>query len=162
MLELYRFDTIMDMLDPINESYRCIMYPAEVVKGFPKGAKTRVLVVIDDKLHLQCGLQSNGDGRYFSMIGKGRLEGYTYEFGQKISVVVYEDPNPLGVEIPETLEALLEQDEIAERVWSKLTDGRKRTLCHNLHRTKNLDLQIEKALRFLELEQEKLVERGKW
>lgn len=162
MKELYRFETIMDMLDPMGESYRCVMYPGEVIKAFPKGAKTRIVLDIDGKLQLQCGLQSNGDGRYFSMIGKGRLEGHTYEFGQKISVIVFEDPNPLGVAIPGTLEALLEQDEIAAKVWSKLTDGRKRTLCHNLHRTKNIDLQIEKALKFLEDEQEKLVEKGKW
>ena len=112
MKELYRFDTVMEMLDPIKGGYRCVFYDAKVVDRFPKGRKTRVILRIDDVLELQCGLQSNGDGRYFSMIGRGRLEGHTYELGQPISVVVYEDPNQLGVELPEVLVELIAQDDL--------------------------------------------------
>ena len=162
MKELYRFETILDMLDPINGGYRCVYYEAKVVDRFPKGRKTRVVLRIDDTLELQCGLQSSGDGRYFSMIGRNRLEGHTYEFGQPISVVVYEDPNQLGVEIPEVLSELIAQDEIIERVWKLLSDGRKRTLCHTLHRIKNVDKQVKKAMDFLEEEREKLADKGKW
>lgn len=162
MKELYRFDTVMEMLDPIKGGYRCVFYDAKVVDRFPKGRKTRVILRIDDVLELQCGLQSNGDGRYFSMIGRGRLEGHTYELGQPISVVVYEDPNQLGVELPEVLVELIAQDEIIERVWNKLSDGRKRTLCHTLQRIKDVDKQVRKAMDFLELEREKLADKGKW
>ena len=162
MRELYRFDTYLEMLDPIRGGYRCVIFEKSVVDSFPQGRKTRVILNIDDVLELQCGLQGYGDGRYFSMIGKSRLNGYTLEQGQAISVVVYEDPNPLGVEIPEVLEALLEQDDIAKRVWTKLTDGRKRTLCHTLYRIKNIDKQVDKALGFLEEEREKLAAKGKW
>ena len=150
------------MLDPIRGGYRCVIFEKSVVDSFPQGRKTRVILHIDDVLELQCGLQGYGDGRYFSMIGKSRLNGYTLEQGQAISVIVYEDPNPLGVEIPEVLEVLLEQDDIAKRVWTKLTDGRKRTLCHTLHRIKNIDKQVDKSLGFLEEEREKLASKGKW
>lgn len=162
MRELYRFDTYLKMLDPIRGGYRCVIFEKSVVDSFPQGRKTRVILNIDDVLELQCGLQGYGDGRYFSMIGKSRLNGYTLEQGQAISVIVYEDPNPLGVEIPEVLEVLLEQDDIAKRVWTKLTDGRKRTLCHTLYRIKNIDKQVDKSLGFLEEEREKLASKGKW
>jgi hypothetical protein len=75
---------------------------------------------------------------------------------------IFEDPNPLGVEVPEVLKALRAQDEVVERVWSKLSDGRKRTICHSTMRIKNIDLQVERALEFFELEREKLVQKGKW
>nr|MCH9774433.1 DUF1905 domain-containing protein [Bacteroidota bacterium] len=63
---------------------------------------------------------------------------------------------------PEVLKALLMQDPVVERVWSKLSDGRKRTICHSTMRIKNIDLQVERALEFFELEREKLVQKGKW
>lgn len=162
MRELHRTETIMDMFDPINGGYRCVFFDANVVDRFPKGRKTRIVLQIDDLIEVQCGLQSSGDGRYFAIVGRNKLEGHTYELGQPISVVVYEDPNPLGVEIPETLSELIAQDEIIERVWKALTDGRKRTLCHAIHRIKSFDKQVQKALTFLEEEREKLVDRGKW
>ena len=82
--------------------------------------------------------------------------------GEKVFFEIFEDPNPLGVEVPEVLKALLMQDPVAERVWNKLTDGRKRTICHSTMRIKNIDLQVERALEFFESEHEKLVQKGKW
>ena len=82
--------------------------------------------------------------------------------GEKVFFEIFEDPNPLGVEVPEVLKALLMQDPVVERVWKMLTDGRKRTICHSTMRIKNIDLQVERALEFFELEREKLVQKGKW
>jgi hypothetical protein len=68
----------------------------------------------------------------------------------------------LGVEVPEVLKALRAQDEVVERIWNKLSDGRKRTICHSTMRIKNIDLQVERALEFFEAERAKLVQKGKW
>lgn len=160
---LAQFDTFLEMLDPLRGGYRCVMYDKELIDTFPKKSKTRIILDIDQgTLLLQSGIQSYGNGKYFSMIGKSRLDGHTYELGQAISVKVYLDPNPLGVDVPEVIEALIEQDEVVKRVWDKLTDGRKRTICHTIHRTKNIDKQVDKCLEFFEQEREKLVDRGKW
>lgn len=163
MEELARFNTFLEMLDPMRGGYRCVLYDKALVDTFPKKSKTRIILDIDDgNIQVQAGIQSFGGGKYFSMIGKTKLNGHTYEEGQAISVIIYLDPNPLGVEIPEVVEVLLEQDEIVARVWSKLTDGRKRTICHTVHRIKNIDKQVEKCLNFFEEEREKLADRGKW
>lgn len=82
--------------------------------------------------------------------------------GEKVAFEIFEDPDPLGVAVPEVLKALLEQDEVVERIWNKLTDGRKRTICHSTMRIKNIDLQVERALEFFEVEREKMVQKGKW
>jgi len=162
MRELYRFETFLGMLDPAAGGYRCVVFEKSVVDSFPQGRKTRIILNIDDSITLQCGIQPYGDGRYFSMIGRSKLEGHTYEMGQAIAVIVYQDPNTLGISLPEVLETLLEQDDVMKRVWDKLSDGRKRTLCHKLLRINNIDKQVDKSLDFLELEREKLVEKGKW
>ena len=82
--------------------------------------------------------------------------------GEKVAFEIFEDPDPLGVAVPEVLNALLAQDEVVERIWNKLTDGRKRTICHSTMRIKNIDLQVERALEFFEVEREKMVQKGKW
>jgi len=82
--------------------------------------------------------------------------------GEKVFFEIFEDPNPLGVEVPEVLKALRAQDEVVERIWNKLSDGRKRTICHSTMRIKNIDLQVERALEFFEAERVKLAQRGNW
>ena len=163
MKVLAKFNTNLEMLDPMRGGYRCVMYDKALIDTFPKKSKTRIILDIDDgNIQIQAGIQSFGGGMYFSMIGKTKLGGHTYEQGQAISVIVYLYPNPLGVEIPEVVEALLEQDELIKRTWEKLTDGRKRTICHTVYRIKNIDKQVDKCLEFFEEERAKLVEKGKW
>ena len=83
MEELARFDTYLEMLDPMRGGYRCVMYDEELVDTFPKKSKTRIILDIDDgNIHVQAGIQSFGGGKYFSMIGKTKLNGHTYEQGQ--------------------------------------------------------------------------------
>ena len=162
MRELYRFDTVLETIDPARGAYRCVVFEKSIVDSFPQGRKTRVILKLDGSIDVQCGIQPYGDGRYFSMIGRSKLEGYTYEMGQTISVVVYQDPNTLGISLPEVLSILLEQDDVMKRVWDKLSDGRKRTLCHKLLRINHNDKQVDMASNFLDMEREKLLEKGKW
>ena len=96
------------------------------------------------------------------MISKKHMTSLGLMTGEKVFFEIFEDPNPLGVEVPEVLKALRAQDEVVERIWNKLSDGRKRTICHSTMRIKNIDLQVERALEFFEVEREKLVQKGKW
>lgn len=163
MQELYRFDTFLEMLDPLRGNYRCVVFEKKVVDTFPKKSRTRIILDIDGgALQIQAGIQSFGGDKYFSMIGKNKLNGLVYEMGQAIAVIVYLDPNPLGVEIPEVLEALLSQEDILQRVWNHLSDGRKRTICHKVHRIKSIDKQVDTCISFFEEERQKLVDKGKW
>ena len=60
------------------------------------------------------------------------------------------DPNPLGVEEPEVLTVLLNQDSMAKEQYDQLTDEKKRSLIFSLLKTKNIDFQAHKILQFLE------------
>ena len=70
--------------------------------------------------------------------------------GEEIEFILEEDPNPLGVEEPEVLTVLLEQDPMAKEQYDQFTDGKKRSLIFSLQKTKNIDLQVQKILQFLE------------
>ena len=69
--------------------------------------------------------------------------------GEEVEFILEEDPNPLGVEEPEVLTVLLEQDPMAKEQYDQLTNGKKRILIFSLQKTKNNDLQVQKILQFL-------------
>ena len=65
--------------------------------------------------------------------------------GQTFTFSVCEDPNPLGVSLPESLQVLLDQDHWLSKKFESLTDGKKRAIIHQINRIKNVDLQIQRA-----------------
>ncbi len=83
------------------------------------------------------------------------------EVGKKVDVEIREDPNPLGVEIPEVLFVLLEQDEKIKAIFNKITDGKKRSLIYQIKAIKNINRQVEIAQQFLYLEEQKLLKKAK-
>lgn len=69
--------------------------------------------------------------------------------GDSFNFFLLEDPNPLGVAIPETIKVLLEQDDLLSKKFDTLTDGKKRAIIHQINRIKNVDLQIERAQKLI-------------
>ena len=64
MEELARFNTYLEMLDPMRGGYRCVMYDKALVDTFPKKSKTRIILDIDDgNIQVQAGIQSFGGGK---------------------------------------------------------------------------------------------------
>ena len=163
MEELARFNTYLEMLDPMRGGYRCVMYDKALVDTFPKKSKTRIILDIDDgNIQVQAGIQSFGGGKYFSMIGRPNLADTPTSKAKPFQSSFIWIQTHWGWKSQKWWRYSSKQDEIIARVWSKLTDGRKRTICHTVHRIKNIDKQVEKCLNFFEEEREKLADRGKW
>jgi len=138
---------------PANRiGYAAVVLERETVNKFPKQRATRLVCALPGIPHYQCGLNHFGEGNYFILIRKARFNKLGKSLGDEIAIKLYEDPNPLGVAIPEVLEVLLAQDDAAKAIYDKLTDGRKRTLIHTMGTTKNIDVQVQRALQFLEEE----------
>lgn len=68
------------------------------------------------------------------------------ELGDKIQFHLREDPNPLGVDMPEVLTVLLEQDEALKARFDKLTLGKKRSIIHQMNKIKDIDKQVKKSI----------------
>jgi len=66
---------------------------------------------------------------------------------------IEEDPDQLGVEMPEILDVLLSQDENLKAIFDKISDGKKRSLIYTILKTKDLDKQIQTSTEFLKKEQ---------
>ncbi|WP_298424607.1 YdeI/OmpD-associated family protein [uncultured Kordia sp.] len=144
-------------------SYYHLEVVAEIVNQLEKKHKTRLICTIDDTVSLNCGLNHLGNGNYYIMVAKRYIKALDKDEHDMVSYTLKEDPNPLGVEIPEVLEAFLAQDEDGKSIFDQLTDGRKRTLIFSILRIKNFDKQVQTIQNFLITEHDKIqAKNSKW
>ena len=132
--------------------YYFLKIEGKIVEQFSRGKATRLICNINEVVSIRCGLNHFGDGNFFIIISSKNFKLLGLQLGAKVSFDLKEDPNPLGVDIPEVLDALLIQDEELKKQFNNYTDGKKRSLIYTINRVKNIDLQIEKALNFFEEE----------
>ena len=133
---------------------------AEVIKALPDGPKTRIICELDKRLSIRCGLNPLGAGAYFILLAKRYIEQLEMTEGDLISYTLTVDPDPLGVDIPEVMHELFDQDPEARSIFEQLRNPRKRTLIHRTNRVKNIDLQVRHILDFLEEEAHKIRQRN--
>ena len=147
-------------LEQRKGGYHYLEVPSETIDQFEKKRKTRLICTIDQHLSYSCGLNHLGNGNYFIILSNANLKKLGKVLGDTIEFEISEDPNPLGVEIPEDLAALLEQDEDLNNVFQKISDGKKRRLIFDIRPMKSIDKRIDKIILFLEQEQLKLKKKA--
>ena len=149
--EFYRGAQTIQQLEKRRGGYFYLKILATVVDQFANKRKTRFLCTLDGKLTYQCGLNHFGDGNFFIIISGKNIRSIGKSLGDKVSFELREDPNPLGVEMPEVLEVLLSQDEQLNSKFQKLSLGNKRHVIHSIIKIKDIDLQIAKAVESIEV-----------
>lgn len=137
---------VVDKLPREKGGYGYIRIPASVVAGFPEGKKTRLLCTLNGTLTINCGLNHLGDGDFFIIISTRHMKSLQLKAGATVDYLLQPDPDPLGVPMPEVLEALLAQDAELKERFDRLTMGKKRFVIHSIARIKNIDLQVQRAI----------------
>lgn len=143
-----QLSTVIKRLDPQKGSYHYLFVPGKVVASLPAQKKTRLICTLN-QFSFPCGLNPLGEGNFFIILGKEKMDKSNTSLGQEVQFSLIESPHLLGIEVPEVLTVLLEQDPLAKAVYNGLTDGKKRSLIFSLQKTKNTDLQVQKILTFL-------------
>lgn len=148
-MELLVIEQEIKQLEKRKGGYFYIQLLSSIVNEFPNKRSTRLICTIDEKLDFQCGLNHLGDGNYFIIISGKHLKAIDKQIGDKIKLVIQEDPNPLGVDMPEILEVILEQDHEIKIIFDGLTLGKKRSIIHQINRIKDIDKQIQKVIQLI-------------
>jgi hypothetical protein len=148
-MKTYKDQQVIGQLEKRKGGYYYFMVTAASANAFTHQHKTRLICTIDKTLTFQCGLNHLGDGNFFIIISTKKIKTLQKKAGDKINITLQEDPNPLGVEIPEVLMALLEQDKELKRKYDQFTMGKKRSLIHAMIRLKDIDKQINTAVKFI-------------
>ena len=110
---------------------------------------TRFICTINNTYTFQCGLNHLGDGNFFIILSSKKLSPIGKGLADVVTFELNEDPNPLGVDMPEVLAVLLEEDEYLKSKFENLTDGKIRSVIHYILKIKDIDKQIEKTIQII-------------
>ncbi|RIV21604.1 DUF1905 domain-containing protein [Fibrisoma montanum] len=136
-------------LDKRQGGYYHLVITPEVVNQFEKQRATRLVCVLDQTVSFSCGLNHLGDGNFYIIVATQQLKKLGKNVGDPVVFEIYEDPNPLGVDVPDVLQVLLDQDDDARHRYDALTDGKKRSLIYSIKGIRDIDRQVQKILSFL-------------
>ncbi len=149
-MKVYKNSQLLKQLEKRKGGYYFLTINAEVVNEFKNGKHTRFVCNVDKILAFSCGLNHLGNGNFFIILATRNVKSISKRAGDMVSFESREDPNPLGVKLPEVLTALLEQDESLKQKFDNLTSGKKRSLVHAISRIKDLDKQVAKTTELLQ------------
>ncbi len=110
------------------------------------GVGSRHLCSLNSSEKFHCGLVALGEGRGYIIVNKKRLKSLHLKQGDEVQVYIEPDPSKYGMEMPEELEALLEQDEEGSAVFETLTDGQKRYIIYYVSQVKSSQKKIDRAI----------------
>lgn len=137
-------------LEKRKGGYFYLKIDSKIISQFSKKKATRMICDIDSTVNFRCGLNHLGDGNFYVIVAGKYLKKLNKSLGQQVSYTIKEDPEQLGVDIPEVLIVLLEQDSNLKEIFDNLTDGKKRSLIYGIIRIKDIDKQIKLIIEYLQ------------
>ncbi len=159
-LTVHTGEQAIGQLEKMKGGYFYLMIETDIINQFERKRHTRLVCHLDEKISYQCGLNHLGDGNFFIIIAGKYLEQLGKKVGSIVHFKVEEDPNPLGVDVPEVLTVLLAYDEDLKTIYDKITDGKKRALIFSIIKTKDIDKQVQGIMGFLAKEKQQLIKKG--
>lgn len=148
-MKSFKSSQIINQLEKRKGGYFYLKIETEIVEKFKNKRHTRFICTLEKVLTFQCGLNHLGDGNFFIILSNKNLLSVNKKLGDEIYFEIQEDPNPLGVDMPEVLSSILEQDENLKKIFDELTLGKKRNVIHQISRIKDLDKQVQKAIKLI-------------
>lgn len=126
-----------------------VVIPPEIGKAFREKGHKRVLVKImfnTTALEFYAALSRWKDGSYSIMLSKAKQKELGIHAPDHFLVRLMEDTSTYGAEMPEELEAVLESDVDAKRIFDSFTKGKQRGILYMIARYKTSQTKIDKSL----------------
>ena len=141
----YEFETIIDKKDYGRYFYH-VLYLSEALDSELPKPRSRVRGTIEGKPF--SGAWQPGGGRRFLILSKKFLKKADLHLGQTVGVQFTLD-SPDLVEVPPALQKALDADRKMALLWSDLTPGKRRGLCHRVataQRPETIQRRVEEVL----------------
>lgn len=122
-----------------------VSVPAEIVEKVG-GIGTRLMCSINGQKAFHAGMVALGGGAAYITVNKKRMKEFGVEKGDKVEVTIELDHSKYGMEMPEELEALLDQDDEGARRFENITPGQQRYIIHYVSQVKSSQKRIDRAI----------------
>mgnify|MGYP001798348535 FL=1 len=155
-MKSYQGEQTIKQLEKRKGGYYYLRLDADIINQFSRKRATRMICTIDEKVSYLCGLNHLGDGNFFIIVAGKYLNALAKELGDQVHYQIEEDPDQLGVDMPEVLTVFLEQEPELRKVFNKLTDGKKRSLIYQIIKIKDIDMQIRSIRDFLSEQRQRM------
>lgn len=109
----------------------------------------RVIVKVNDKVEWQGGIVALGEGKGYITISKARMKELDVHNKEKVHLVLSKNTSEYGIDFPEELMYILDQDPEAKKRFEALTIGKRRTILYYIVQAKGIDRRIERALLYM-------------
>lgn len=117
----------------------------EVATQFIDGKDRRIICTINGKETIQAALMPYPLG-YFIMTNKKLVAKLGLRAGAKVDLVIEKDTSEYGLDMPDELRELLNQDDEGSKHFHALTKGKRRSLIYIVAKVKNTNSRLNKAL----------------
>lgn len=142
----HHFTTVLSPIDGVFLK-TAIFLPEEIIDSLPSG-RVRVEGTCNDAPFALAVQHLKTGERYFAVSAALRRAA-RIKVGDRVDVV-FRLVDPDKLDVPEELQAVLDQDEEAQEVWLTFTRGYQRGLIHYITSVKSSDARIRRALDLLE------------
>lgn len=142
---MVEFETHIDTLDYLlGVSY--LFIPERIVKTLGGIQSGRLICTVNGSLSFQCGLVALSQGNAYITINKARMKKLKVKVGDSVRVKLEKDESEYGMDMPEELEALLQQDEEGMRRFKLLAPGKRRYIIQYVGSVKSPRLRLDRAI----------------
>lgn len=117
----------------------------EIASEFIDGSNRRVKCTINNQLTVTSGLMPFSDYWYI-ILNQEVQKKLGIEIGDEVEVHIEKDNSEYGMDMPEELRVLLDQDTTGNRYFHALTPGKQRNLIYIVNKVKSSDNRLNKAL----------------
>ena len=141
------FTSQIGKLGHLNMKY--IEVPASIVDKLGT-FKIRLICTVNGSLSFQCGLMPLGQGRAYISINAKRMKTLGIDESDTVHVSLSIDESKYGMDMPEELITLFEQDDEGKRRFDLLNPGMQRYIIYYVSGVKTSQLRIDRAIMLIE------------
>ncbi len=119
--------------------------PEEIAQNFIEGENRRIICTLNGVHKWHAALMKAQD-YWFILVNKAIMEKLGLTQNVDVKVELEKDHSTYGLEMPDELQVLFEQDEDAYSYFKNLTMGKQRSLIYIVGKYKSSDSRLRKAL----------------
>ncbi len=138
------FKTNVCYLSRLNVHY--IELSPEMIKKTGGKINVRLLCSVNNKIEFSCGPVALGEGHAYITLNAQRMKTLNIKRGDRIEVSLKPDTSEYGMDMPEELSELFNQDPEGEKRFLALTPGKQRYIINYVGTVKNTQLRIDRAI----------------